>query len=352
MTRFDYFYGSQADQFTFIRIPRALITDELFASLSATAKLLYAVLLDRMSLSMRNGWLDEQKRAYIIYQITDIQKDLGISKRKAMDYLTELVEFGLVEKIKRGFGMPSILYVKSFLTSVEDEAEEEACEDSEEEDTASEKVEVDETADSDMEEVTGEVACRGAEIDTSRGAEIDTSRSAEISTSRGAQIDTSEVKESTPLYNKTNSNKTDMNQNLILSHRIYDGQPDAIRSDEMLSSYAQLIKENIAYGTLLKDYPFQGELIEGIYGLILEIVLSRSDTILIASERYPASLVKSRFLKLDVFHIRYVIDCFNRNTTQVKNIRKYLLAALFNAPITMNGYYKAAVNHDMPQYAF
>ncbi len=189
MTRFDYFYGAQADQFTFIRIPRALITDTLFAVLSAPAKLLYAMLLDRMSLSMRNGWFDDQNRAYIIYQIADIQKDLGFSKRKAMDYLTELVEFGLVEKIKRGFGMPSILYVKSFLSVVESDNAEDTAKDKEAQEEPETPKEETVPAESQAQDV--KILPRDAEIGTFRGAEIDTSRSAEIDISRGAQIDTS-----------------------------------------------------------------------------------------------------------------------------------------------------------------
>lgn len=112
---FDYYYGSQADQFSFIRIPRMLLTEDTFSSLTLQSKMVYSILLDRMSLSMKNGWFDEENRVYIIYQISEIQADLGFSKRKAMDYLSELEEFGLVKKKKRGFGLPSIIYVKSFM---------------------------------------------------------------------------------------------------------------------------------------------------------------------------------------------------------------------------------------------
>lgn len=111
----DYYYDSQADQSSFIRIPRILLTEEMFSSLTLQSKMLYSILLDRMSISMKNGWFDEENWAYIIYQISEIQKDLGFSKKKAMDYLAELEKFGLVEKKKRGFGLPSIIYVKSFL---------------------------------------------------------------------------------------------------------------------------------------------------------------------------------------------------------------------------------------------
>ena len=79
---FNYYYGSQADQFSFIRIPKIMLTDKTFSDLSLQAKVLYGVLLDRMSLSRKNGWLDAENRVFIIYQIGEIQKDLGFSKKK------------------------------------------------------------------------------------------------------------------------------------------------------------------------------------------------------------------------------------------------------------------------------
>ena len=115
--KFDYYYGSQADQFSFIRIPRIMLIDSTFQPLSMAAKVLYGVLLDRMGLSMKNNWLDEEKRVYIIYQIGEIQQDLGFTKKKAMELLTELETFGLLEKKRRGHGLPNILYIKSFMVS-------------------------------------------------------------------------------------------------------------------------------------------------------------------------------------------------------------------------------------------
>ena len=123
--RFDYYYGSQADQFSFIRIPRVLLKDPAFANLSVYAKMLYSVLLDRMSLSSKNGWFDEENRVYIVYPITEAQEDLGIGKKKAMEVISELVEFGLLEKKRRGQGLPSLLYVKSFMTGIDNSRQEE-----------------------------------------------------------------------------------------------------------------------------------------------------------------------------------------------------------------------------------
>ena len=109
--------------------------------------------------------------------------------------------------------------------------------------------------------------------------------------------------------------------------------------------------DSIIYDALLQANKFDEKLVQGIFELILETVVSQSETILIASERYPAALVKSKFLKLNYMHIDYVISCMKKNTTKVKNIKKYLLAALFNAPSTIDGYYQAEVNADMPHWA-
>ena len=124
--KFDYYYGVESEQFSFYRVPRLLIKDGRFKGLSSDAKLLYGLMLDRMSLSMKNGWLDDKNRAYIIYTIENIREDLGCSKEKAVKVLAELDAakgIGLVEKIRRGLGKPDIIYVKNFV--IQDEKENE-----------------------------------------------------------------------------------------------------------------------------------------------------------------------------------------------------------------------------------
>lgn len=115
--------------------------------------------------------------------------------------------------------------------------------------------------------------------------------------------------------------------------------------------YMDLIKDNIEYDALKERYPLDAELIDGIVEMMTEVTVSTNDYIVIASNSFPKEVVKSRFLKLNFSHLEYVMSCFKSNTTKVKNIKKYFLASLFNAPSTMNGYYTAEVNHDMPQYA-
>ena len=111
---FAYYEKDQADQYSFIRIPKAMMTEDVFAPLSVEAKILYGLLLDKMSASVKNQWLDEENKAYVIYQITDIMEDMNISKKKAIASLKELEEVGLVEKKLKGLGQPSLLDVKKF----------------------------------------------------------------------------------------------------------------------------------------------------------------------------------------------------------------------------------------------
>lgn len=113
----------------------------------------------------------------------------------------------------------------------------------------------------------------------------------------------------------------------------------------------QVVKENIEYDILFERYPSDRDMLDGIVSLMMETLLNTNNIILIARNQYPAELVKNRFRKLKSPHIEYVLSCMCKNTTKIRNIRKYLLASLFNAPITINAFYMAEINHDMPQYA-
>lgn len=365
---FNYYYGTQADQFSFIRIPRVILTDKTFAALSLQAKVLYGLLLDRMGLSMKNGWLDKENKVYIIYQISEIQEDLGFSKKKAIDYLAELEDFGLIEKKRRGLGLASIIYVKSFVVEAADtedeyvEAEAEGTLRSVDlgtsdkvEDVKKEQRINAENDNSSMNkpekqpylQIYGNNFSRSADLGTSRSVDLGTSGSVKTEPQEVSVRESLEVPMQVPLSNYNKINNTYWN-NIKSNHIVSD--PDAVGFDEK-RTYAELIKENIGLDILCLRNPQMKELIMGIYDLILETVLCQNESILIASNHYPASLVRSKFLRLDSSHVEYVLECLRGNTTKVKNIKKYLLAALFNAPTTIDGYYQAEVNHDMPQYA-
>ena len=112
-------------------------------------------------------------------------------------------------------------------------------------------------------------------------------------------------------------------------------------------SYRELILENIEYDCLIQNHRLDRDRLDELVELMVDTVCSRRETIRIAGDDYPAEVVKSRFLKLDSSHIEYVLDRMRENTTYVRNIKKYLLAALYNAPATIDSYYTSLVSHDM-----
>lgn len=322
---FKYFTGQETMQFAFVPVPMALLRDTRYENLSSDAKLLYALLLNRMNLSRKNQWFDEENRVFICYSIEDIAADLHCGRNKAIKALQELDTergIGLVEKNRRGQGKGSILYVKNFYT--EEGEEQKFTNQTSEENEGDSEVYI-----SNFKRFTNQ-------------------------TSRSPKGKLLEVPNHDSKNNKNNNiNVINNDSNPIISAGA--GAPVADKPigcdiDEMVA-YSEIIKENIEYDALMERYPYEQKLVEGIFELILETVLVKGDTVLIESNQYPRELVKSKFLKLDFTHIEYVMGCFKSNTTKVNNIKKYLLATLFNAPSTIDGYYQAEVNHDFPQYA-
>lgn len=118
--QYDYFYGAQAEQFSFYRIPKALFTDKKFRELSTDAKVLYGLLLDRMSLSLKNQWLDGDGKVYIVFTTEEVMEALNCGNQKACRLMAELEKgVGLIERHRQGLGMPNLIYVKNFAVLVD-----------------------------------------------------------------------------------------------------------------------------------------------------------------------------------------------------------------------------------------
>ena len=145
--------------------------------------------------------------------------------------------------------------------------------------------------------------------------------------------------------NQSNTEESNTDQS-INPGRTKEGRRTAASVDaEMVQSYRELLRENIEYDVLCSRYSEQR--VDGIVDLMLETMLSKRPSIRIAGDDFPRAVVGSRFLKLRADHIGYVFDCLDNNTTKISNIKAYLLAALYNAPATMDSYYRAEVNHDL-----
>lgn len=288
---FDYFYGAQAEQFSFYRVPKVLFTKEQFRQLSAEAKILYGIMLDKLDLSVKNKWGDDNGRVYIIYTIEQIMADMNCADQKATKLLDELEKkCGLIERRRQGLGKPNLIFVKNFITGVE-----------------------------------GSVATQiqNREKHGSGAVNITT---ADYPKSRGIN---------------TNHNNTENNDiNPIRSG--CDGDEMDERND-----YERYFRESLSIDVLLRENLGEEETILGILDLMVDVCCSKRSVIRIAGDDKPLAVVKSRFMKLNAEHIRYVLKCLSENTTKVRNIRQYLLTALYNAPATIRPFYQAWVNNDM-----
>ena len=288
---FDYFYGAQAEQFSFYRVPKVLFTREQFKQLSAEAKILYGIMLDKLDLSVKNKWVDEKGRVYIIYTIAQIMADMNCADQKATKLLDELEKkCGLIERKRQGLGKPNLIFLKNFITGVEG--------------SLMARIQNRENHDS------GAVNITTADYPKSRGI-------------------------------NTNHNNTENNDiNPIQSGFDEDGMCER-------NEYERYFRESLSIDVLLRENLGEEETILGILDLMVDVCCSKRSVIRIAGDDKPLAVVKSRFMKLNAEHIRYVLKCLSENTTRVRNIRQYLLTALYNAPATIRPFYQAWVNNDM-----
>ena len=276
---YDYFYGRSGELFSYFRIPKALFQDSRFRQLSTDARTLYGILLDRMSLSAKNGWMDEQGRVYIIYTVREVQESLCCAEHKAIKLFRELEQADLIERKRRGLGRPSLIYVKNFSSGLP-------------------KAQVQNCANSNSCAAENAVQVRP----------------------------------------KSQSNKTDKN-NTELN---YPFLPDESDREQLEDYFYQALEVEL----LLRLCPDDEDTIYQIVDLLVDTCSTKRKMLRIAGDDKPAEVVRSRLKKLNADHIRFVLDCLAENTSPVRNMKQYLLAALFNAPTTMNLYYQNKTNHD------
>lgn len=318
----DYFYGSEADQFSFYRLPKVLFTDSRFSKLSAEAKILYGLMLDRMSLSIKNGWIDEENHVYIYFKLEDALDMLNIGKDKGVKLFAELDSekgCGLIKRKKQGLGKPAIIYVMNFVSKGARN-----CEDNTDEPQTSEN--------------QNSGLPNDTEVSTS---EKQKSGQQQTKNCRLRKIRTQEVGK--PECNNTDNNYNKLSDtyvsdtNLILSHQ--DGFD---RID--YAACKKQVAQNIEYDFLRQNYG--DDMADGVLELITETICSSKPEIMIACEPVPHSIVKARFLKLGYKHIEYVFDCLKTVENRVKNIKSYMLTILYNSYSTIGHYYTAEVAAD------
>ena len=283
----NYLQKEKTENYSFFQVPKMFFAEEKYKGISAEAILLFGLMLDRISLSRENGWIDDNGNVYIYYTIKDIKEVFGCSGAKAIQMLQELTDVDLIDRQRTGLCKPNVIYVKDF--------------------TRFQKTEF---------------------LNSNN-------QNSGMLKNRSPDFQKTET-------NKTKNNKTESNK----TNPILSGE-DTDKDEEERNLYYELVYENLEADALMERYPCEKEIIESIINLILDTVCSKRKIIRIAGDDKPVQVVKSQFLKLNSMHLEYVLKCLRENTSLVKNVKQYMLATLYNAPNTMESYYKFLVNYDM-----
>lgn len=313
---FDYYYGNEAEQFTFYRIPKVLFTDSHFNAISLEAKLLYGIMLDRMALSIKNKWLDENNRVYIIFTVDEINKNFDCARQKTAKLLDELENgIGLIERKRQGLGKPNIIYVKNFIYNSKETPQE------------SQNLE--------------SMNIKNQEVLKSNFQKY------ENQTSGSMIAELQEVRKSNA--NNTNINNTNYNDtDTSFIHSGGKPKKSSFDTEKYLkerTEYRKIIADNIEFDILSHRYSPQqlNEIVE----IMTEAVCSTKPTIRVGQEEKPQEIVKSQLLKLDATHIECVIDCLSKNTTEIANLESYLLTVLYKSYYLADHRYQTWVQHDL-----
>ena len=217
----DYFYGTEAEQYTFYRIPKVLFTDPGFRRITADAKILYGLMLDRMGLSIRNGWLDEQERVFIYFTLEEAMDAMCCGHNKAVSLFTELDKVGLIERKKQGQGRPTKIYVKNFI--------------------------------------------RKEEVKTSENRKSALPETGTLDFRKSDTINTDK--------NKTDRNDTDPSIHPA-AQPSEDRPPTAADTMDTIRAYREILKENIEYDILRKNLGYDCDLLDEILDILVDTVYS------------------------------------------------------------------------------
>ncbi len=353
MTAQNYYTQSDTFEFEYCVAPKALFKSDKFRKISDGAKLLYIAILNRLTLSAKNGWHDEEGRVYVYYSLEDVCYELACSRTKAVKLFKELDSkngAGLIERKRLGLGKTSIIFVPKLVIEKENSK-----------DSAGEIQE-----NKDFSKISNEEMQKNEETTENEAIFFDSNDNLISHTDCEKEIrlnkkDVSEllkmirqeISESECNKNKINKNKINkndfnypyINQPIINCNSSEDNENfcPTVGWTARMENLRKKIRENISYETLV--YKFNPSWLDEVVEVMANAICSNS-TLRVKNTVYPPEAVKERYLSLRSDHIEYVSDYLRKNTATVNNPHAYLLAVLFQAPETMMSWYSEEVKKD------
>lgn len=335
--QFDYFYGNEAEQFTFYRIPKILITSPHFKKISDSAKLLYGLMLDRMSLSIRNGWLDDDNRAYIFFTTNDVMEQMCCGTEKATKMLTELDSekgIGLIERVKQGQGKPAIIYLKKFY-ELEDTARSTKLSEIESQDFQESKVKTFENRKTRLSEIESQ------DFRESKNKTFENRKSGL------SEIESLEFRKSKCNYN--NINNTDINYIYPINQDNYNIQnSDTKTEEEWIDRYTKTvdeIKKQIDYDYLINHA--ERDIVDEVVNIMAEVMTVYRPKYKIEGDFIEYNAVVNRFRQITAQKLEICLLAYSRKIQRIKNPKAYWISTLYNIPLTSGIVLQNMINSDI-----
>lgn len=306
----NYFTLHDADQFSFIRVPKELMTNPEYKDLSAESKLLYGVLLDRVSLSRKNNWVDDLGRIFIIYTRKDIMDIMGAGEKKITKLFNELRERKLIEEKRQGLQKPNLIYVGKFL---------------------------------------GSAPVLESETHLEFNTVIDSCDYLQNRQNDGSgHVKTTVLEPSKALLNNTDNNNTNISNTEILisqsnCYEITDGRMDGLSEFETIDHYF----ESQVFAETREGQPDQ-RLIEDIKFNVLDMYFAPAT--MVAGDKKCQALVRAALMRLEPIHIDNIICKFHNITDSITNAKAYIQTMLYNESLETNLHINNQVNSDMANW--
>ncbi len=335
--QFDYFYGNEAEQFTFYRIPKILITSPHFKKISDSAKLLYGLMLDRMSLSIRNGWLDDDNRAYIFFTTNDVMEQMCCGTEKATKMLTELDSekgIGLIERVKQGQGKPAIIYLKKFY-ELEDTARSTKLSEIESQDFQESKVKTFENRKTRLSKIESQDFWKSK------------NKTFENRKSGLSEIEKQDFRKSK--CNNTNINNTDINYIYPINQDNYNIQnSDTQTEEEWIDRYTKTvdeIKKQIDYDYLINHA--ERDIVDEVVNIMAEVMTVYRPKYKIEGDFIEYNAVVNRFRQITAQKLEICLLAYSRKIQRIKNPKAYWISTLYNIPLTSEIVLQNMINSDI-----
>ena len=335
--QFDYFYGNEAEQFTFYRIPKILITSPHFKKISDSAKLLYGLMLDRMSLSIRNGWLDDDNRAYIFFTTNDVMEQMCCGTEKATKMLTELDSekgIGLIERVKQGQGKPAIIYLKKFY-QLEDTARSTKLSEIESQDFQESKVKTFENRKTRLSKIESQDFWKSK------------NKTFENRKSGLSEIEKQDFRKSK--CNNTDINNTDINYIYPINQDNYNIQnSDTQTEEEWIDRYTKTvdeIKKQIDYDYLINHA--ERDIVDEVVNIMAEVMTVYRPKYKIEGDFIEYNAVVNRFRQITAQKLEICLLAYSRKIQRIKNPKAYWISTLYNIPLTSEIVLQNMINSDI-----